>query len=479
MLRFLGLLRAHPGPDIRLEAAAVLADVSLGAASAAMGALSAARLVESTGPHRYRLLDQVPAGSWVSACEIAAARRRVIEWYLQGSYDASQYMDLTCHHPLKIEVSEASVRVPEFLDRQAAAAWYEQEWANLVAAVETAAECGFLVLVWQLAATMRFVFMRADRCEAGMAVQRRALRAAQQLHDLWATATILDGLCLAYMQLGQGLESQDANAAAIAIWQEIGDGEREAISKTTRSLQMMGSRDWARSVGYIEGIIAATADVSARRIYGVNLGNLGECMLELGDLDRARALVSKALGIHREFGWDMGIADTLWNLSRIMRARTKMADALPYAQGAVEHAKRTTDANLQGRTMLELAVVLQANRRHDESAAAYQDALEHARLAGDKGGEARVLERAALLHHERRDLAAARAWHEQSIALSREIGDRWYLALSLERFAETLERLGREREAWAARAESLALFKEFDEPAARSAIGRLSVALGD
>jgi hypothetical protein len=104
--------------------------------------------------------------------------------------------------------------------------------------------------------------------------------------------------------------------------------------------------------------------------------------------------------------------------------------------------------------------------------------LDHARTAGDHAVAARVLERVAVLHHERGNLPSAQTAHELSIDISREIGDRWYLALTLERFAETMECLGRYRDAQAARAESLELFKEFDEPAARLAGDRLSAALG-
>lgn len=483
--RFFRLLGLHPGPDMRIEAAAALAGVTLDEAREAMEALSDAHLVEQSCARRYRMHDLVNAYAKDRAEaqetpeKIAAARRRVIEWYLRGSYDASQHMDRSCQHPLEIEVSDSSVEVPAMPDRQAAATWFEHEWLNLVAAVETAAECGFLVLVWQMAATLRFVYTtRADRRDAGLEVQRKAQWAARRLNDLWAAATIHDGLSLAYMQFGQCAESREANAAAIAIWQELGEGEREAVSKTIRSFQLIRSRDWKRAVGYIERIIASTRDVAAKRIHGVNLGNLGECMLELGELETAHELVARALSIHRGFGWDMGIADTLWNLSRIMRARNRMNQALPYASEAVERAKLTTDANLQGRTMLELAVVLQANHQYDESMTAYQQALDHARLAGDRGGEARVLERVAVLHHERGNLPSARVSHELSIDISREIEDRWYLALSLERFAETMDRLGRYRDGRAARAESLELFAEFDEPQARAAGERLSARLG-
>jgi tetratricopeptide (TPR) repeat protein len=482
--RFFRLLGLHPGPDLRVEAAAALAGVTLEEARAAMEVLTDAHLVEQSCARRYRMHDLVNAyakdraEAQESAADIEAARRRVIEWYLQGSFNASQYMDLSWQHPLGIDVEHALVEAPPMPDRQTAAAWFEHEWLNIVAAVDIADCCGFLVLVWQMAATLRFTYLRADRRDAGLAVQGKALQAARQLADRWAEATILDCLSVAYTHFGLRDECREATDAAIEIWQQLGDSQGEAVTKIIRSIELIANRDWKIAVGYVEDIVAATRRASYRRIYGVNIGNLGECMLELGDLAKAQTMVAEALVIHREFDWDMGIADTSWNLSRIMRANNKMADALPHALEAVERAKHTSDANLLGRAMLELAVVLQANRKHDEAMAAYQEALDHTRLTGDRCCEARVLERVAVLHHERGNLRAAHGSHELSIDISREIGDRWFLAISLERCGETMARLDRYRDARAARSEALELFKEFDEPAARAAGDRLSAALG-
>ena len=482
--RFFRLLGLHPGPDMRIEAAAALAGVTSAEARAAMEVLTDAHLVEQPSPRRYRLHDLVNAyardraEAQESAEDIEAARRRVLEWYLRGSYNASQYMDLSFQFPLQIEVSNTLADAPEIADRRGAALWCEQEWLNLVAAVEVASDAGFLVLVWQLAATLRLMFLQADRRDAGLAVQRKALRAARQLGDRWAEATILDGLTHAYMYFGQNDDCRAANRSAIEIWQQLGDRQREVVSQLISSLELLNRRDWQRAVPFIEEIIATAKEIGQELNYAVNIGNLGECMLELGELARARALVKNALSIHRQHEWPLGIADTLWNMSRIMRALKRMSAALPYAEEAVEQARLTTDADLQGRTMLEFAVVLQANGKYDDSLAAYQKALDHARLAGDRGGEARVLERVAVLHHVRGNLNAARGSHELSIDISREIGDRWYLALSLERFAETMDQLGRYRDARAGRAEALELFKEFDEPAARAAGDRLSAVLG-
>jgi tetratricopeptide (TPR) repeat protein len=482
--RFFRLLGLHPGPDMRIEAAAALAGVTVDEAHAAMEVLTDAHLVEQPSARRYRLHELIDAyakdraENQESAQDLQAARRRVIEWYLKGSYEASQYMDVSCHFPFEFEISGVPVGVPEISDQRAATQWYDEEWPNLVAAVEVASESELFELVWQLAASMRFVFLRADRRDAGLAAQQCGLDAARRLGDLRAEATILDGLWMVYFQMGEREKRNQAIDSATAIWRSLGERGREAASHTNRGLESIASRDWKRAIPVLEDVIATVAELDEKRLLAVNLGNLGECALELGELARAEAMVRDALAIHREFEWDMGTADTLWNLSRIMRAQNKMADALPFAQEAVERARLTTDANLQGRTLLELAVVYQSIGRRDDAMSAYQRALDHVRLAGDRGGEARVLERVAVLHHERGNWRAARGSHELSIDISREIGDRWYLAISLERFAETMERTERYRDAQAARAEALELFKEFDEPAARAACDRLSAALG-
>jgi tetratricopeptide (TPR) repeat protein len=482
--RFFRLLGLHPGPDLRIEAAAALAGVTPHEARAAMGVLADAHLVEQSCAGRYRMHDLVNAyakdraEAQESAAEIEAARRRVLEWYLQGSYAASRFMDHSNHFPMDIELSGAATGVPEILDRRTASLWYDQEWANIVAAIESAAERGYREFVWQLAATVRLVFLQADRRDAGFAVLDMALRATRNLGDLRAEGTILDGLAHGYGYFGQREARVEAYDAAIAIWRELGDRYREAIGRTTRSLEMYCRRDWGSLVPYIEETIALAEGLGERSIYARNRGNLAECMLELGRLPEARTMAQEALAIHRDHAWSLGIADSLWNLSRVLRASHRMDKALPHAIEAVTQAKRTTDAFLQGRTMLELAVVLQGNRRYDDAMTAYQKSLDHSRLAGDRGGEARVLERVAVLYHERGILASARVSHELSIDISRAIDDRWFLALSLERFAETMERLGRSGDARAARTESLGLFKGFDEPAAHVAGDRLSAILG-
>jgi len=482
--RFFRLLGLHPGPDMRIEAAAALAGVSLPQARAEMEVLTDAHLVEQPSSRRYRLHDLVNAyardraEAQEPAKELEAARTRVLEWYLQGSYNASQYMDVSCHFPFELELSSVPDMVPEIAGQGAAALWCEQEWPNLVAAVETADENLMPSLVWQLAATMRFVFLRADRRDAGLAVQYRALEAARQLEYLRAEGTILDGLAFVYSQIGQGEKSREFNDAATEIWRRLGDHPRVAASHTNRAIEMMDRRDWPRAVPFLKELVATAEELGEKRLAAVNLGNLGECLLELGELPEAGDAVAEALAIHREFNWSMGIADTLWNLSRIMRAFNRMAEALPIAEEAVAQAERTSDANLQGRAMLELAVVLQANRRYQDSWAAYQEALDHTRGVGDRAGEARVLGRVAVLHRDRGNRNTARDSYELSIDISREIGDRWHLALSLERLAEIMAQLGRYLDARTTRAEAFELFKEFDEPAARAACVRLSAALG-
>jgi tetratricopeptide (TPR) repeat protein len=484
--RFFRLLGLHPRPEVCIEAAAALAGVTRAQARTQLEVLTDAHLVEQPGPRRYRLHDLIAAyardraEAQESVEDREAARRRVLVWYLRASYAASVHADLSCHYPLEIEIEAPAdpEGIPAFPCRVEAAAWFEQEWPNLVAAVDMASEHGYLDLVWKLAATLRLSYHRADRREAGLALQYGALAATKTLGDLVAEGTILEGLSFAHFEFEQAEEFRAMNCAAIAIWSRLGERRRQGISRTTATLETMYSRDWPRAISAIKQIIATAEELDQPRLLAVNLGNLGECMLEVGRFDEACDLVSRALELNRGFEWYTGVADNLWNLSRIMRACNRSAEAVPFAEEAVEQSNNTTYFNLQNRVLLELAKALHANSLHVESLSVCQQALARARHAGDRLVEARALARLALIHRDQGDLDLACELQNRSIEVSRTISDEWRLARSLEQCAETLDRLQRPGDAAACRTEALILFTKYDEPAAHAACKRLTAALG-
>jgi tetratricopeptide (TPR) repeat protein len=481
--RLLRQLALHPGPDFGDGAASALAGLTVAQTLPLLDVLIAARLVERLEPERYRMHDLVCAFAREraeyedSADQIGTVRRRVLNWYLHASLRASQYTDLDCHHPVDLGYTAVARELPEIADPAAAVAWYEREWANLVCAVGGAAEHGLPDVVWQLAATLRFPQLRADRREAGLAVHRVALGHARRQRNRHAEAVALDSITLALLEHGRAPGTEENNLAAIALWHLQGNRLREALARLTLVRILMSRRDWPHAIPLAWEIVATAELLGDKRLEAAALGAAAECYVEARRFEEARLLLHEAVAIHRAHPWAAGLADALWNTSRVLRAVGRPAAALGPAGDAVAVARRTADGARHSRTLLELAVVWQANGHAARALAGFQRATARARLGGDRTGEARALDAVAAFHRDHGDLNAAYAFHERSIAIAREQEDRWILASGLDACACTLDRLAQEASARRYRREAYILFEEFDEPAAHHARGRLSAAL--
>jgi len=479
---FFRLLGTHPGADVSIEAAAALTGTSVEKAAAELDRLADAHLVEQSGRRRYRMHDLTAAYArdrlsvQETADAVDASRRRMFEWYLETGYSAYRHLDYMAHFPLEIDIP-VSGTAPVFADRADAAAWCDAEWPNLVAVVNAAIEHGYHELAWKLAATLRFMHQRADRRQAGLALLEAALRSAELLGDRQAQGIILDSLAQMYSYLRRKPECHAAGQAAIEIWRGLGDRYREAAARMFVFWELKPGRDWPRLVAAIEEILAVAEELGQVRLKAANLGNLGQVMLQSGDLDRAAGLIGRALEIHRELDWPVGLADTLWNSSRIMRGHGRYAEAVPLAEEALDQAMRTSDLELQCRATLELAVVRHATGDRKDAAFRYAQALAQARQENDRANEARTLGRLAVFHREKGEVRVACELHEFAIEICRDTEDHWYLAVTLERYADTLAKLGNRRGAHASRTEALGLFERFDDLPAAAARSRLAALL--
>jgi tetratricopeptide (TPR) repeat protein len=483
--RFFRLLGLHPGAEMGLAAAATLANLSPAHAQPLMAALAAAHLVEAlpTRPQRYRMRDAVGAFALEqaeraeSADELRLARRRALQWYLHGSYLAGRYMDPDCYRALDLAFTAVCHQPPVIQGPRAALEWYEREWTNLLCTAEAAAEHGYPDILWQLAATMRHAHLRADRFEAGLALQRAALASSRRQRNRHAEAVTLESLSLACWYTGRLAQARESNQAADALWQVQGNRLRAALARLAQVRMLMGDRDWPAAIPLGWSIVSTAESLGERRLEAAALGALAECYAETCRYEEARLLLHEAVAIYRKQPWAVGLADALWNTSRVLRSTGRPAAALGPARDALAQAELTADAARQGRTLLELGVVWQANGHDEKALAAFQRATARARLSADRGGEARALGSVARYYRDHGDLSAAHAFDERAVEVARAAGDRWQQALGLEQSAETLDRLNQSVAAGRARQQAYALFEAFDEPKAHQARGRLAAAL--
>ncbi len=469
VFRMVGL---HPGPDFSVGAAAALADLTGGQAQEAIDVLAEAHLVESAAPGRFRLHDLLQAYALDRAhCDETEADRmaavtRVLTWYLHAADAAGKHMERYCFRPTPIDEANLRAPIPEFMGRHAAAQWYELEWNNLVAAARTAADLRLDRIAWQLAAEFRFLYLRGDRFEAGMAVENIALEAARRLGDRYAEAEILDGLAILDHQSGNVHESATRHQAALGIRREIGDRAGEAMTLSNLALVFAARRRLREAESLATQSLIIHQELGDRKGGALVLGNLAEFFYGLGRLTEAYDMVCQALALNREFDRGYTIADNLWNYSRILRALAEPETALDVILEAVILARSLDTRGPEAAIQAELAHVYQALGRYDNALTAYQHAVALHRRLGDRLSEAQAFSAVGTLYRDRNNPSAAVAFHQHAVALLADLGDRWHLAASLAALADVLDQVGDDAQAATHRHEVLTLLTGFDDPAA-------------
>jgi tetratricopeptide (TPR) repeat protein len=111
---------------------------------------------------------------------------------------------------------------------------------------------------------------------------------------------------------------------------------------------------------------------------------LGWLFNEIGNLAECKRLLTWALGLWRERGSDLMVAEVLRNLSGVNREMGLYKEGIEQAREAVEINKRLGDTSMQASSLINLAFLLQ----FDEQLDAAEDAVSRAiNLIGEKGNQ--------------------------------------------------------------------------------------------
>jgi tetratricopeptide (TPR) repeat protein len=183
-----------------------------------------------------------------------------------------------------------------------AAAWFDAEWANLVAAIHQAAASGFHETAWQIPDALHsFASLRRhwadwrDACLVGRAAARRA-------HDPQAEAWMLTGVGLACRRLRRFEEAIDCLQQALAIHQETGDRRGEGWALGYLGLAHRDLGRFEEAMGYLQQALAMAREVGHRYGEGLVLRSIGTTHIGLRRFEEAIDCLQQALAIHQETG---------------------------------------------------------------------------------------------------------------------------------------------------------------------------------
>jgi tetratricopeptide (TPR) repeat protein len=394
------LLGLHRGPHISVGAAAALMGVPAPRTRRLLDRLVGVHLVEGIAADRYRVHDllRVYAAERANAEESEEQRRlatrRVLDWYLRGTYAANYALAPQRHDPV-LGPSEFELPPIEFASYDDALSWCETEMANLVAATQLAVDVGENVTAWQLpAGCWNYLFLR-KRWGAWVSMHEAGLIGARRANDRFGESWVLNNLGHAHRELRRFDEARDLLERALAIRNEIGDLIGQAWSHAALGLVDVDLGDYAGAVDHFQQALEIRAKIAE-----INSGN-------------TEIVVANRHG--------QGIA--LANLGDAYRELARFDESLNCLRDALDIFREIADRHGEGYTLVKLGDTYRQLRRPEQALRAYDEALRTRREIGDRWGEAETLHNtgSALWENGRPDTAID--FWRQAIAIFDDLGD--------------------------------------------------------
>jgi DNA-binding SARP family transcriptional activator/Tfp pilus assembly protein PilF len=466
LFRLLGLV---PGPEFTGPAAAALARMPAGQAAQLLERLVDAHLLERRGVGRFGFHDLLRRYAYQRAqgqdgeLERKDATSRLYSWYLQTADGAVRL--LHADH-VRLAVPEAPVGLPVagFDEPDGALAWLDAERANLVAAVQQAAEHGPQPPAWLLADTLGSYFWHhrhlgdwiavahagvdaataAGEPRAQAAAYRNlgmvtacsgdyaraaehftdALALAQQAGWVDGQAACLGDLAFVSSELGRPEQAADHLTRALALHRQTGHtvGQAMALNNLGHVYLQLGQPD--RAAEQLAEAVALHREVGSRIGVALSLDNLGEVCRDLGRLDAARTHLSEALAVHRELGNRYDEAYDLNVLATVQRDAGDLHQALELAQLALTVAREISERRVQADALNTLGSVWLRLGHPGKAIAHHQQALDLARQASAGHHETEALLGLATACQEQRQPAQGIDHARQGLTLARQAGYR-------------------------------------------------------
>jgi tetratricopeptide (TPR) repeat protein len=463
LFRLLGLV---PGSDITPPAAAALADIPPDQARQLLERLAAAHLVEPRPPGRFGLHDLLRSYAHQRSLQVDSeperqhAVTRLLDWYLHAADEADR---LLYPERLRLPVPRTAASPPPgFTGHADALTWLDAERANLVAAVEHAAETGPQPIAWLLADALHMWFWSNRHTVDWLTVASAGLAAANTAGDPKAQAAAQHGVGMVYHCLGDNFEAVQRHTKALLLAREAGWVEGEAATLTTFGIvrgelgQLHEAADCyaqsltlnrrtghktgqatalnnladiyrqlgrpAQAVGHLTQALILHREVSSDSGQATTLATLGEVYRDLGRFDDAHTCVTQALALVRELGKHYGEAADLSILATVHRDAGRLAPALKAANDALKLAREVVSPPVEAGALNVLGDIHLILDSDQDAVKHHQQALDLARGTHARYPEIEALLGLAAAHHRQRQHDCAINDTRQALNLACEAG---------------------------------------------------------
>jgi DNA-binding SARP family transcriptional activator len=357
------LLSLVPGSDVGLLATAALFGTSAQQSERALEHLVDASLLDSPAPGRYRLHDllRIYAGELAEAEESEATRHaaveRLVRWYTNTVIEADALL-FPGRPRFAAPVIDPSHMSITFADRDAASEWFAMETPNLVRALRLAAAHGLHESVLRMS-TCGWQFLAiTTRSEQMLTMTELGLSAARALDHRAAVGYLLTTRSTALGQLGRWDETIPDLMESLAIQEDIGDDFGQLASVTGLGLSYFFQGRYHEAKPYFERALVFAGTAESPMSTGIAWFNLGNCELDLGNVQSAEACYRRSLEILRDFDEPTALLPPLIGLGRVCLERHQFADAVPLLREAVKIAQGSGDLVKHATSLAYLAQAL-------------------------------------------------------------------------------------------------------------------------
>ena len=357
--RLFPLLSRHPGPDISLAAAASLFADGQGKTRRVLTELVDAHLVIPVGIGRYAMHDLLRAYAVELACdtrepdELRAATTRLLDHYLHTGQSATGLLRQNWV-PAADGPPASGVIAERIADGDAAVAWFDIEYHNLLAIAGHAVNSGRDDHAWQLVWMLVTYLDRASHWHELADLAHRALAAATRAIDPLATAATRRALARARLRLGDLDDCQDLLALALGEYERHGAAIGRAQTHHELALVCEQRLAYTDACAHARTALALfeTDGTDAMRANALN--TLGWFLALTGDLEHGLQRCQTALDLHRDLRDPAGMAGTWDSVGYILHLSDRGAEAVAAYGHAVEQYEQVGDRYYAAGTLVRL-----------------------------------------------------------------------------------------------------------------------------
>lgn len=359
------LVGRHLGPDLSAAAAASLAARALQPVRHSLVELTRANLVVENLPGRYAVHDllRVYAEDLADRIDSPAERRdashRILDHYLHTAFAAARLLS-PARDPIAVTAPRPGVTPEEIADLPRALEWFAAEHGVLLAAIDHAADAGFLTHTWQLAWSLADFLGRRGYWHDWVNTQQAAVVAARQLGDASVQARVHRGLAAAHNELRQFEEAHIQLRQALDLYRRCADPAGQAHTHYT--LGFVCGRQGARraALDHAEQAMQLYRAAGHRVGQASAANQIGWYNAQLGDYPQALAHCQQALALHQELDDRDGQAYDWDSIGYAYHHLGRHAEAVACYRHALAMFRELGNADQEAATLTNLGDTYQA-----------------------------------------------------------------------------------------------------------------------